>query len=102
MLGKTHPSAMNSVAATESDYPLLTLPNELISEVASRLESFEDLDSLVRTSRFFHTLLNTHLYRRAVAADDPIREDIVRWVLPQYRLASLTLLLDNGLSAHHR
>jgi hypothetical protein len=37
----------DEVAATESDSPLLTLPNELISEVASHLESFEDLDSLV-------------------------------------------------------
>jgi ankyrin repeat protein len=80
---------------------LLGLPNELLYEVASNLDSFEDLHSLVRTSRFFHRMFNTQLYRRAVAADYAVRHDIVRSVLHGYRLAALTLLLDHGLSVDH-
>jgi hypothetical protein len=91
---------MGPLGATESKPSLLTLPNELFFEVASHLESFRDLNSLLRTSQFFHTLFNTQLYRRAVAADDIVREDIVAWVLSEYRVASPTLLLDNGLSVH--
>jgi ankyrin repeat protein len=81
--------------------PLMTLPNELFLEVASHLKSFRDLNSLVRTSRRFHTMFNTHLYHRAVAGDNIVLDDIVSWVLSRYRLASLTLLLDNGLSVNH-
>jgi hypothetical protein len=40
------------------------------------------------------------IYRRAIAADDIIRDDIVAWVLSEYRVPSLKLLLDNGLSVH--
>jgi ankyrin repeat protein len=76
---------------------ILTLPNELLREVASHLTSFKDLNSLIRTFRFFHEMFNPYLYRRAATADDAVREDIVGWVLSKYRLASLTLLLDNGL-----
>jgi ankyrin repeat protein len=47
--------------------------------------------------RFFHTLLNNHLYRRAVD-----RPALVPWVLSEYRVASLTLLLDNGLSVNQK
>jgi hypothetical protein len=68
----------------------MALPNELLFEVASHLESFSDLN------------FNIHLYRRAVDASDPVREDIVQWVLSEYRLASLTLLLDNGLSVDQK
>jgi ankyrin repeat protein len=78
--------------------PIMTLPNELIFDVASHLESFKDLNSLLRTTRRFHTLLNTHLYRLAVAADETVREDIVWWVLSKYQVSSLRLLLDKGLS----
>jgi ankyrin repeat protein len=84
-----------------SESPLMTLPDELILEVASNLKSFKDLNSLVRTSDFFHSMLNTDLYRRAVVADDAVLDGIVGWVLSRYRLASLTLLLDNGLSVNH-
>jgi ankyrin repeat protein len=80
---------------------LMTLPNELFIEVASHLDSFKDLNSLVRTSRFFHTMFNPHLYRLAVAADDAVLDVIVGWVLRRCRLASLTLLLDHGLSVNH-
>jgi ankyrin repeat protein len=80
---------------------LLGLPNELLSEVASHLKDLKDLNSLVRTSRFFHGMFNTDLYRRAVAAEAIVLDDIVGWVLSRYRLASLTLLLDNGLSINH-
>jgi hypothetical protein len=80
---------------------LLGLPNELFPDVASHLESFKDLNSLVCTSQFFHGMFNAHLYRRAVAADCLVRDDIVGWVLSKCRLASLTLLLDNGLSVDH-
>jgi ankyrin repeat protein len=93
---------MNFPATTTSNSPLLTLPNELFLEVASHLESFKDLNSLLRTTRFFHNLLNSQLYRRAVAVDDPVRQDIVRWVLSQYLFDSLELLLDNGLSVHQK
>jgi hypothetical protein len=85
---------MNSKSA------LMTLPNELFLKVASHLKSFKDLNSLIRTSRFFHGMFNTQLYRCAVAADHFVRDDIVGWVLRRYRLASLTLLLDNGLSVN--
>jgi hypothetical protein len=86
------------MVATEGKPPLLTLPNELFSEVASHSESFKDLNSLLRTSRFFHDLFNTQLYRRAIDAEDAVRAGIVQWVLSEYRVASLTRLLDNGLS----
>jgi ankyrin repeat protein len=80
---------------------LLGLPNELFGEVASNLPNFGDLNSLVRTSGFFHNMFNTDLYRRAVAADDAVLNEIVGWVLSSYQLASLTLLLDHGLSVNH-
>jgi hypothetical protein len=86
---------------TVSKSPLMTLPNELFLDVASHVKSFKDLNSLVRTSRVFHGLFNTQLYRRAVAASYHIRVRIVRRVLSEYRLAALTLLLDNGLSVNH-
>jgi ankyrin repeat protein len=91
---------MSFLAASKSNSPLLTLPNELFFEVASHLESFQDLNSLVRTSSVFHMLFNTHLYRRAVAADDAVRQDIVSWVLSECQVNSLKLLLDTGLSVH--
>jgi ankyrin repeat protein len=81
--------------------PLMRLPNELFLDVASYLKRFEDLNSLVRTTRFFHRMLNHHLYRRAVATDHHVRNHIVCSVLSGYQLASLTLLLDNGLSVNH-
>jgi hypothetical protein len=89
---------MGPLGATESKPSLLTLPTELFFDVASHLESFRDFNSLLRTSRFFHILFNTHLYHRAIAADDIIRDDIVAWMLSEYRVASLKL--DNGLSVH--
>jgi hypothetical protein len=55
----------------------MTLPNELFLEVASHLKSFKDLNSLVRTSRFFHGMFNIQLYRRAVAADRRVLDGIV-------------------------
>jgi ankyrin repeat protein len=94
-------SRMCSTEGISSKSLLMTLPNELFFEVASHFEGFKDLNSLVRTSRFFHGMFNTHLYRRAVAADDIILDDILGWVLSGDRLASLTLLLDHGLSVNH-
>jgi ankyrin repeat protein len=96
---------MGPLAATEnisSKSPLLTLPNELLLEVAAYLKRFRDLNALLRTSRFFHTLFRTLLYRRAITANDTVRDDIVSWVLSNYRVASLTRLLDHGLSANHK
>jgi ankyrin repeat protein len=96
---------MASLAAAEDisrKSPLLALPNELLWEVAPHLTRFRDLNSLLRTSRFFHTLFHTLLYRRAITADDTIRDGIVAWVLSKYRVASLAHLLDNGLSANHK
>jgi ankyrin repeat protein len=90
-----------SEGANSRKPPFLTLPNELLFEVASNLESFEDRNSLVRTSRFFRAMFNTDLYRRAVAADGIVLDKIVERVLSRYRLTSLTLLLDNGLSVNH-
>jgi hypothetical protein len=83
-----------------SPAPLMKLPNELFFEVASHLESFKDLNFLLRTNRFFHTLFNSHLYRLAVAAGKSVLEDIVAWMLSNYQVSSLRLLLDNGLSVH--
>jgi ankyrin repeat protein len=91
---------MGSTDGVSSKSPLMELPNELFIEVASHLKSFNDLNSLVRTSQFFHGMFNTDLYCRAVAADGAVLDDIVRWVLSRYRLASLTLLLDHGLSVN--
>jgi ankyrin repeat protein len=93
---------MSFLGVTASNSLLLKLPNELLFEVVSNLESFQDLNSLVRTTRLFHTLFNTNLYRRAVAAKDSVRGDIVQMVLSEYRPSSLTLLLDNGLSVHQK
>jgi hypothetical protein len=82
--------------------PLMTLPNELLFDVASHIDSFKDLNAFLRTSRLFHNLFNNLLYRRVVTANDTVREDIVQWVLSNYRTASLTLLLDNGLSVDQK
>jgi hypothetical protein len=82
--------------------PLMTLPNELFFDVASHIDSFKDLNSFLRTSRLFHNLFNNLLYRRVVTANDAVREDIVQWVLLNGRTASLTLLLDNGLSVDQK
>jgi ankyrin repeat protein len=79
---------------------LLGFPNELLLEVGSHLHSFQDLNSLVRSSSVFHKMFNTYLFRRAVAADVAVLHEIVGWVLSRYRLASLTLLLDHGLSVN--
>jgi ankyrin repeat protein len=81
---------------------LLKLPNELLLEVAVHLERFRDLNSLLRTSRFFHTTFHTLLYRRVITADDTVRDGIVSWVLSEYQVASLVHLLDNGLSANYK
>jgi ankyrin repeat protein len=91
---------MSFSEGTRSKSLLLGLPNELFIEVASHLESFQDLNSLVRTSRLVHEMFNSHLYRRAVA-DAIVLADVVNWVLSEYRLTSLTLLLDNGLSVDY-
>jgi ankyrin repeat protein len=94
---------MSSLAAkSERNSPLLTLPNELFFEVASHLENFKDLNALLRTTRFFHTLLNSHLYRRAVGADNRVRQYIVHWVVFRDRVTSLGLLFEHGLSVHHK
>jgi ankyrin repeat protein len=92
---------MCSTAGIQSKTPLMALPNELFLKVASHLKSFRDLNSLVCTSRRFHTMFNADLYRRVVAADDIVLYYTVCWVLSSYRLASLTLLLDNGLSVNY-
>jgi ankyrin repeat protein len=91
-----------AVAIEGISSPLMTLPNEIFFEMASHLESLKDFNSLLRTNRFFHTLFNAHLYRRAVAANEIVREAIVVWVLQNYRVRSLTFLLDNGLSVHQK
>jgi hypothetical protein len=88
------------VKGIDSKSLLLGLPNELLTEVGSHLESFNDLNSLARTSSFFHGMFNTNLYRRAVAADAAILDDIIGWVLRRCPLASLALLLDSGLSVN--
>jgi ankyrin repeat protein len=93
---------MCSTEGISSKALLLGLPNELLFEVASHLYVFKDLNSLVRTSRFFHEMFNPQLYRRAVAAKQNIvRDNVVARVLLGCRLASLTLLLDHGLSVNH-
>jgi ankyrin repeat protein len=92
---------MSLIEDKSSKSPLMMLPNELLCEVAPHLKSFKDLNSLVRTSHFFHGMFNTDLYRRAIDADDAVLDGIVGLVLSRYRLASLTLFLDNGLSANY-
>jgi ankyrin repeat protein len=92
---------MCSTESIGSKSPLMTLPNELFLQVASHLKGFKDLNSLVRTSGFFHGMFNYELYRRAVTADDVVLDEVVRWVLSEYRLAPLTLLLDHGLSFNY-
>jgi hypothetical protein len=44
---------MSFLPVTESYSPLPTLPNELLFEVASNLEKFKDLNSLLRTTRVY-------------------------------------------------
>jgi hypothetical protein len=80
---------MGSQVATEDirrKSPLLTLPNELLLEMAAHLERFRDLNCLLRTSRFFHTIL----YRRAITAADTVRDDIVSWVPSEYLYSRFT------------
>jgi ankyrin repeat protein len=88
---------MSSTEGISSKSPLIELPNELILEVFSHLKCLKDHNSLVRTSSFFHTMFNPHLYRLAITARPAVRDEIVGWVLSGHRLASLTILLDNGL-----
>jgi ankyrin repeat protein len=78
----------------------MALPNELFLDVVSHLQGFKDLNSLVRTSPFFHGMFNIQLYRRAVDANDAVLDDIIGWVLRRCPLASLALLLDSGLSVN--
>jgi ankyrin repeat protein len=92
---------MGSTDGVSSKSPLLGLPNELFLEVASHLKSFNDLNSLVRTSQFFHGMFNTDLYCRAIAANGIGLDVILGWVLSEYRMASLTLFLDHGLSVNY-
>jgi ankyrin repeat protein len=82
---------------------LLTLPNELLFEVASNLELFSDLNSLVCTSRFFHATFNPLLYRRALTFPNDAfeRDDIIDWALNQEEATTLEHLLDNGLSPNY-
>jgi hypothetical protein len=90
---------MCSLEATDhisSKPSLLTLPNELLLEMPRYLEGFRDINSLFRTSRLFYTLFHTLIYRRAI-----VRDDIILWVLSNYRIATLMHLLDNGLSPIH-
>jgi ankyrin repeat protein len=70
--------------------------------VGPHLGSFRDLNSLIRTSRIFRTLFHTLLYRRAITANDTVRDEIILWVLSEYQDASLQYLLDNGLSVNHK
>lgn len=51
---------------------LLDLPTEILSEIPNHLEYLVDLNALIRTSRFFHTLLNTRLYRRICRDPSPL------------------------------
>jgi ankyrin repeat protein len=81
---------------------LLAFPNGILFEVASYLDTFEDLHCLALTSRFFYTVFNGLLYRRVFDADPTVREDIVAWVLCNHKLAALTSLLDNGLSVDQK
>jgi ankyrin repeat protein len=92
---------MDPTEGTSNKSLLLGLPNELFLEVASHIPSIKDLNSLVRTSCFFHGMFNTHLYGRAVAADGAVLNKIVGRVLSRYQLSSLMLLLDHGLSVNH-
>jgi ankyrin repeat protein len=91
----------NGAGGDSSRSQLMRLPNEIIFEVAPHLQGFSDLNSLVRTSRFFHTMFNSRLYHLAVAADDSTLDNAIGYILSEYRLSSLTLLLDNGLSVKH-
>jgi ankyrin repeat protein len=93
------------LAATEdisSKSPLLALPNELLLDVARYLTHFRDLNALLRTSRFFYTLLHALLYRRVITANATVREAIALEVLSEAdQVATLAHLLDNGLSVNH-
>jgi ankyrin repeat protein len=83
-----------------SSKSLMKLPNELLLEVGSHLQSFEDFNSLVRTSTFFHGMFKTQFFRRAIDAEDDVLDDIMSRVLGRFQLASLVLLLDHGLSVN--
>jgi hypothetical protein len=76
----------------------MTLPNEL----SLHLKSVNDLNSLVWTSRFFHTLFNDLLYHRAVTTDDTVRGDMVKVVLLRPLVTSLKLVIDHGLCLHQK
>jgi ankyrin repeat protein len=75
---------------------LLTLPNELLSEVASHVECFGDLNSLIRTSRFFHESFNHLLHHRLVVMPKEGRETVLRTASRQGNLAMAKLVLKLG------
>jgi hypothetical protein len=97
-LGTTSPECVRQKALAASPSPHTTLPNEL----SLHLKSVNDLNSLVWTSRFFHTLFNDLLYHRAVTTDDTVRGDMVKVVLLRSLVTSLKLVIDHGLCLHQK
>jgi ankyrin repeat protein len=86
-------SRMNRLPATT----ILRLPNEILQEIETHIERFQDLNALSRTSHFFHALLDTRLYDRILDADQDILDATINAVLANHRIDALRSLLDHGL-----
>ncbi|KAA8914491.1 ankyrin repeat-containing domain protein [Sphaerosporella brunnea] len=81
---------------------LQTLPAELLLLIAESIpdHSVSDLSALARSSQHLHTLLNPHLYRRAIRLHREASSSALERVFLLHNQRSLQLFFAHGLSVH--
>lgn len=80
---------------------LLDLPTEILSEISNHLGYLVDLNALIRTCRFFYTLLNDRLYRRICRAPPSsvplvFRKTVLDWAAENGKSDCVRRLLQAG------
>jgi hypothetical protein len=70
---------------------LFTLPNEVLLDLAGKIDDPSDLNSLLRTNRLFYRLLDQHLYKRRVSGR------ILERVIKDNNIPALGRFISNGL-----
>lgn len=89
---------------------LLTLPNELLVEIAKHAATLKDLNSLLRTTSHLRSLLTPDLLKRAVKAPGPVRNirsvcryfnprGALHWAAAHGRVRLVRSLLSHGADA---
>ncbi|KAK3388710.1 hypothetical protein B0T20DRAFT_457304 [Sordaria brevicollis] len=79
----------------ECDIPIEGLPVELVLEIAESCDSFSDLASLARTSKWFYKILNPILYKLDVQSGNPCS---LFWACQYGSLETLQLVHKAGAS----